>query len=408
MRTDCIILGGGAAGLAACAALANSGIQTVVIEKSDRIGRKIMAAGNGRCNISNADMDASYYGHAASFVRSVYEKTPPDEVARFFSSLGLMTAQEEGRIYPRTMMASSVLDVLRAGCTAPNVSIMTGCEAVSITPSRRAGWSIQLQSGEGLFAPAVLVAMGGSAGPHLGTDGAGTRLLASLGHSITPLCPALVQLKCDHPALRSLKGVRMQARLTLHIDGRPAAQETGELLFADYGVSGVCVFQLSRHAARALAEKRRVSLSVKLLPEIEDISSWLDARIHMLAAADAHSLFTGVFPRLLSQALLRQAGIAQDSAPSQFDASARRALCDAIAAFPLPVTGTQGFKSAQVTAGGISLDEADPSSMASRLWNGLYLAGEVLDVDGPCGGYNLHFAFASGLTAAKAIIEQLR
>lgn len=409
MQADCIILGGGAAGLAACAALADTGLRIAVVERLDRVGKKLMAAGNGRCNISNRQMDAAFYGSAAPFVSRVYETTPPDEVLSFFSSLGLMTADEDGRIYPRTMMASSVLDVLRSACDHENVTLLTQQQAVSVTPSRRGGFSVQLESGEGLFAPVVLCALGGSAAPHLGTDGSGARLLKSLGHSITPQYPALTQLKCDHGALRSLKGIRLQAALTLLIDDNPTAQETGEILFADYGVSGVCVFQLSGMAAQALDQKKRVMLHVNLLPEIpaEELSAWLHARIAALHSANALSLFTGVFPRLIVQAILKEAGIPADVPAGRLNAKALDALCAAISAFPLPVTGTQGFKNAQVTRGGVCLDEVDPLTMASRIFDGLYLCGEVLDVDGPCGGYNLHFAFAGGLTASKDIRKRL-
>ena len=405
MQTDCIILGGGAAGLAACAALADTGLRITVVERLDRVGKKLMAAGNGRCNISNLQMDAAFYGSAAPFVARLYEATPPGEVLSFFSSLGLMTAQEDGRIYPRTMMASSVLDVLRAGCDRENVTLLTQQQAVSVTPSRRGGFSVQLESGEGLFAPVVLCCMGGSAAPHLGTDGSGTQLMGALGHSVTPLYPALTQLKCDHGALRSLKGIRLQAALTLSTDGNPAAQETGEILFADYGVSGVCVFQLSGMAAEALAQKKRVLLQVNLLPEIASgaLPGWLHARIDALHGASALSLFTGVFPRLIAQAILKEAGIAADAQADRLSAKSISALLHAISAFPLPVTGTQGFKNAQVTRGGVRLDEIDPQTMSSRIFSGLYLCGEVLDADGPCGGYNLHFAFAGGLTAAKDI-----
>lgn len=405
MQTDCIILGGGAAGLAACSALSQAGLRVAVVERLDRVGKKIMATGNGRCNISNTQMDAAMYASSAPFVSKVYESTPPEEVLSFFSSLGLMTAVEEGRIYPRTMMASSVLDVLRAPCENENVSLLTGCEAVSVSPSRRGGWSVQLNSGEGLFAPVVLCCLGGSAAPHLGTDGAGIRLMEALGHNITPTYPALTQLKCDHSALRGLKGIRVQATLSLLVGDKPAAQETGELLFADYGVSGVCVFQLSGMAAQALGSKHSVMLHVNLLPEIpeENLVDWLHARIETLPDSSALSLFTGVFPRLLAQAILKESGIAFDAQASRLNDRSLDALCSAISAFPLPVTGTQGFKNAQVTCGGVCLDEVDPLTMASRIFDGLYLCGEVLDVDGPCGGYNLHFAFASALTAAKAI-----
>lgn len=406
MQSDCIILGGGAAGLAACASLAKTGMRITLIERLDRVGKKIMAAGNGRCNLSNEDMDASLYGKAAPFVKKVYSVTPPGEVLDFFASLGLMTTSEEGRIYPRTMMASSVLDVLRAPCERENVTLLTGQDAVSLTPSRRGGWSVQLSNGEGVFAPVVICAMGGSASPHLGTDGAGVRLLETLGHSAGKQYPALVQLRCDHAALRSLKGVRVQATLTLEIAGNAAAQETGELLFADYGVSGVCVFQLSGAAAQALDQGNHVRLLVNLLPEISDISAWLSARMDMRPDDTALTLFTGVFPRLLTMAILKQAGISPDAQISRLRPAQIAALKEAITTFPLPVTGTQGFKNAQVTRGGIDLSEIDPLTMSSRLFDGLYILGETLDVDGPCGGYNLHFAFAGALTAAKSILSR--
>ena len=407
-KTDCIILGGGASGLFACAYLASRGLHVTLVEKLDRVGKKLMAAGNGRCNISNVDMNPDLYTGSESFVRSVYETIPPVQVLNFFESIGLMTATEDGRIYPRTMMASSVLDVLRAACDRENVRLLTGCECVSLRPSRRGGWSVELADGEGIFSPCVLAALGGSAAPHLGTDGSGTRMMRELGHSITPLYPALVQLKCDHSALRGLKGLRAQATLTLHINGEPSAKETGELLFADYGVSGVCVFQLSGMAARALGEHKSVFLSVHLLPEIpqENMRYWLDRRILSQNHASALQLLSGVFPRLLALAVLKEAGISADASAARLTEKQRCALISAISAFTLKITGTQGFKNAQVTAGGVSLDDVDPLTMASRLYDGLYLTGEMLDVNGPCGGYNLHFAFASALAASRAICAQ--
>ena len=239
MQTDCVILGGGAAGLCAAAALGRSGLRVTLLEKLPRVGKKLLATGNGRCNLSNTDMQPAYYGDSAPFVRKVYEATPPQEVSDFFTSLGLMTAVEDGRIYPRTMAASSVLDVLRMACERYGIQMMTDCEVTGFTPSRRGGWSVQLADGSGIFSSYVIDAMGGSAAPAMGTDGSGVRLLAQLGHEATPLYPALVQLKCSHPALKGLKGIRVQAHLTLFIEGNAAAQETGELLFADYGVSGL-------------------------------------------------------------------------------------------------------------------------------------------------------------------------
>ena len=407
MHTDCIILGGGAAGLTAAAALAQSGLRITIVERLDRVGKKILSTGNGRCNLSNSDMRAKLYAPCDGFVEQVYQATSPQDVLAFFDQLGLMTAEEDGRIYPRSMMAASVLDVLRIGCEHENITMLTGETAVSVMPSRRGGWSVQLQSGEGLFAPAVLCAMGGSAAPNLGTDGSGVRLLTALGHCASPQLPALVQFKCTHPALRSLKGIRVQAALSLLADGQRITEESGELLFQDYGVSGVCVFQLSRFAVRALHKKQRVQLSVNLLPEVPNAYTWLMERISTRPQLTASQMLTGVFHRLLAQALLKEAGIAQDAPISAFAASDVQRLSKAISMLTFTVDGTQGFAQAQVTAGGILTSEVDSATMQSRLFNGLYLAGEVLDVDGPCGGYNLHFAFASALTAARAIRAQL-
>lgn len=403
MQTDCVILGGGAAGLCAAAALGRSGLRVTLLEKLPRVGKKLLATGNGRCNLSNADIQPVYYGDAAPFVRAVYKTTPPQEVADFFASLGLMTAVEDGRVYPRTMAASSVLDVLRTACGRYGVQMMTGCEVTGLMPSRRGGWSVQLANGTGVFTPHVIAAMGGSAAPAMGTDGSGVRLLSQLGHEATPLFPALVQLKCSHPALKSLKGIRVQAHLTLYAAGHAAAQETGELLLTDYGVSGVCVFQLSRLAAPALEKKQSVSLSVNFLPEIADVRAWMEARIRLLPSASALEWTTGVLPRLLAQTLLKEAGVSPDVPIESLSDADREAFCRALSDFRLNVTGTQGFANAQVTHGGIVLREVSPETMQSRLFDGLYLTGELLDVDGPCGGYNLHFAFASALTAAKAI-----
>ena len=407
MHTDCIIVGGGAAGLTAAASLLDSGLRVAVVERLDRVGKKLLSTGNGRCNLSNTDMRAALYGPAEAFVAEVFAATPPQDVLGFLSRLGLLTATEDGRIYPRSMQAAAVLDVLRMACDRPDMQLMTGQRAVRISPSRRGGWSVQLESGEGLFAPALLCAMGGSAAPALGTDGSGVQLMTALGHSATPCVPALVQLRSDHPALRALKGIRVQAALTLRIDGAPAALETGELLFCDYGLSGVCVFQLSRLASRALAQGRRVEVWVNLLPEIDYLPAWLRARIEARPALPASSLLTGVFHRLLAQALLREAGIAPGTPVAEIRAREADALLRAIGALTFSITGTQGFAQAQVTSGGIRLDEIDPHTMGSRLFDGLYLAGEIVDVDGPCGGYNLHFAFASALTAARAIRAQL-
>lgn len=408
MRSDVLILGGGASGLLAAAALGVHGAQVCLLERNDRVGKKLLATGNGRCNLSNDDMRPCLYGEAEPFVRRLYEGVPPERVTGCLCRMGLMLTHEDGRIYPRTLQAASVLDVLRFACDRPNVHIRTGCEVVRLSASRHGGFTAETADGARFCAPYVLCAMGGSAAPQFGTDGSGARLLAALGHSVNPSLPALVQLRCTHAALRTLKGIRARAALTLLVDGRETAREQGEMLFTDYGVSGVCVMQLSHHAVPALAAGRDVSLLVHLLPELGDASpSWLASRIASLGDAPAQQLFVGALPRLLARCVLRQAHIPEQLPCSQLTASQGSALTDAFSRFPLPVCGALGFDHAQVTRGGVSLSEVNPSTMASSLFPGLYIAGEVLDVDGPCGGYNLHFAFAGALAASDAIARAL-
>ena len=404
MTTECLIIGGGASGLAAAARLRALGIPFVLAERLDRVGKKLLATGNGRCNCSNRNVTPAAYGKARPFADALFRFVPPRRVSAFLESLGVMLAEEEGRLYPRTMSAASVLDALREPLPGGTGRIETGARIVRL---RRGNglWEAAAEDGRTFSAASVLFACGGSAAPKFGTDGSAFELLAALGHPIVPPRPALVQLRCRHAALPSLKGLRIHAAPTLLVDGQAAAAEEGELLFAEYGVSGICVLQLSGAAADALSAGRTVSLSLDLLPELPagDTAVWLRARLHTLRGRTLLSLFTGVFPRMLTQAVLRECGLRPDAPADQTGSDALQRLARTLRAFPLPVTGTLGFDHAQVTRGGAALHAVDPATMASRLCPGLYVAGEALDVDGPCGGYNLHFAFASALAAADAI-----
>ena len=408
MNPRCIIIGGGAAGLAAATRFAGAGIPFVLLEKLDRIGKKILSTGNGRCNYSNRDLAPAHYGPSAGFVSGLWQSCPPEKVWDHLASLGLLSCEEEGRLYPRTLSASSVLDILRFPLTGGETQICPDTQAVHIQKTEE-GWAVAASQGRSFSAPAVLLCTGGCAAPKLGSDGSGFRLLRELGHHILTPVPSLVQLKCTSAALPSLKGIRAHACVTLFVDGRAAAAEEGELLFADYGVSGICVFQLSGKAARALGQGQTASLSIDLLPEIPagpESDGWLDQRIRLFAQQDVTAIFTGVLPRMLGQAVLRSAGIPFQQSVKELSGAQCRALLSALHAFSLPICGTKGFENAQVTSGGVLTEEVDPATMESRLNPGLYLAGEVLNVDGPCGGYNLHFAFASGLCAAEAILRR--
>ena len=397
-----LILGGGASGLAAAISAAQRGADVCLCERAARVGRKILASGNGRCNISNESVAPEVYHGDPAFLRAVFEALPPQETRGFLENLGLVFAHEEGRLYPYSFAAASALDVLRLSLEREGVRVEYDRCAVSIQPSRKGGFSAAFSDGSAMRADKIICAMGGKAAPHLGTDGTGLSILSELGHRVTPLYPALVQLRCRHSALKSLKGVRVRALLTLSMSQSGDISESGEVLFTDYGVSGVAVFQLSRHAAAALARGEDVRLFINLWPEMTPET--LEKRAALFGTQGADALFTGVFHRLVAQAVLRQARVENISCSQLTDAQIE-AILRAAQGFALSVTGTQSFEQAQVTAGGVSTDEIDPRTFESRLYPGLYITGESVDVDGPCGGYNLHFAFTSGILAGRAAAE---
>ncbi|MBQ8092966.1 MAG: aminoacetone oxidase family FAD-binding enzyme [Clostridia bacterium] len=408
MSFDVIIVGGGAAGLMAAAQFARTPLQILVIERNPRVGKKILSTGNGRCNLSNRQMEPELYYEAAGFVQKLYKAVPPDMVLSRFKSLGLMTTDEEDRIYPRSMAAASVLDVLRNAIDSQNITVLTDTLVTDIRKSKSCGWSVQLESGKHFSSRFLILAAGGSAAPKLGSDGNGPAMFKKLSLPVTPASPSLVQLRCAHRALPSLKGLRVSARLTLSISGEKTRSETGELLFADYGVSGICTFQLSRFVPPAIDAGRKVWLLIHFLPEIEpeDVSEWLAERIARAGTNPIQSVFTGVFQRILTLAILREAEIGPDLPAAFLSDAQTAALIQAVTAFSLPVTGTQGFEHAQVSRGGLCRDVINPETM--EVLPDLYAAGEIIDCDGPCGGYNLHFAFASGMAAANAILEKYK
>ena len=268
-------------------------------------------------------------------------------------------------------------------------------------------FSVSLEDGSYLRAERVVCACGGKAAPHFGSDGAAYALLTPLGHTVTPLYPALTQLRCRHRALRCLKGIRAQAEATLLADGAAVSLEEGEVLFTDYGLSGYPIFQLSGLAARLSGAGRDVRVRLNLLPELppEARALFLSARLDAFAQEPASALWTGVLHRRLGEAVLADADVAPDARCGALGEKERRALLHTLFGMAFPVTGVQGFDSAQVTAGGVPTDEVEPATLASRLIPGLYITGETLDVDGRCGGFNLHFAWATGLLAGRAAAQ---
>lgn len=405
---DVLIVGGGAAGLAAACALARRGRRAVLLEKQNRVGRKLLSTGNGRCNLTNLNARASDYHGSRAAAQAALRAWPPKRVVEFFAALGVPCVSDEaGRVYPMSRQAASVLDALRLGCDEAGVETLTGFCVEALSPCPR-GFIAQAADGRTVTARCALVCAGGLAAPKLGGCGDGHRLLEALGHRVEPRFPAIAALKTPPEAVRGLKGVRAEGEIALVSEGETLRAERGEILFTEYGVSGIAAMQLARAANEALRAGKPCAVRLDFVPDWKDAASALAERAEALPQRMTGDFLNGVVPRLLGQALAKAAGLelnrpAQALTPKQLSALAGR-----LSGWTLPVAGVQGFDQAQVTAGGASLKDFDVRTMRSLRAPGLFAAGEVLDVDGDCGGFNLQWAWSSALMAAEGIDEYLR
>lgn len=406
---DIAIVGGGAAGLAAavfCARERGGGAGVVVLEQQPRVGKKLLATGSGTCNLTNRHAaPENYHGDgAAAFVAPALEQFSPQSCVDFFASLGVLcTPREEGREYPLCQQAAAVLDCLRLELATRGVTEQCDAAVTAITPKNN-GFLLDLANGTTVHARRVIVSTGGAAAPALGGSSAGYALATALGHHKTPLFPAIVQVRTDTTYLRAMKGLRTDATVTLFLNDRPLCSRTDELLFTEYGLSGPAVM----HISRAVGDWERrhngtMTAVVDLLPTVDKPSLLALLKERCALHRTAADFLTGLLHKRIGQTVCRAAGFSLEQAMDSLTANQLRGLADTIKHFTLTVTGTQGFGGAQVTAGGISLAEVDPRTLMSRRVPGLYLIGEMLDVDGDCGGYNLHWAWASAYTAAKAV-----
>ncbi len=395
------IIGGGAAGMAAAIRAAeNKNNRVVLLERQARVGRKLLSTGNGRCNLTNMlASPADYHGERPDFILPAFRAYPPEKVLEFFASLGLMTTQEHGgRVYPMSNHAASVLDVLRLGMEARNVELICGAavEQVSLEKGR---FRIQWADGS-LTADKIIIACGGAAGSKLGGVMDGYKLLQSLGHSRTALYPALTQIRTKPDYPRAMKGIKVDAPLRLYKGKALLGEFEGDILFTETGVSGTAAFALSRLISTA---GEGLELSVDFFPATAQVAltGHLKARIAALPDLPANQIFTGTVHSRVGQMLCKCAGISGGDSAGAISGPQLTALAVLAKDFRLPVTGVSGFESAQVTAGGIKTSEFDPRTLESRLVPGLFACGEVLDIDGDCGGFNLQWAWASGLLAGR-------
>ena len=433
------VIGGGAAGMMAAIEAARAGAIVTLIEKNPQLGKKLATTGNGRCNYTNLDMGdrigGKFRGFHPEFAAPALDALPPEAVLDWFRAIGVEPRFRGSYVYPNSDQASAVVDALREELHRLSVKVHYNAEVKSVQridtdteasaakasmPGKAASASeIREKRDAGYFmiqctdavvkADRVILAAGSKAAPKTGSNGDGYFISRKLGHTIVPYVPALCGIRCAGDAFRALAGIRTEAALELSIDGRCVDREVGELQLVDYGISGIPVFQLSRYAAYALQEGKKAAVYINFLPgfteEVEDPKDravqLFRQRQQRLAGRKMESFFTGLLHQKLGQLLLRMANVRPELPVAELSEKQLRSLASLSVRFKAECVEMNGFQQAQVVAGGVDTTEVDSDTMASRLVPGLYFAGEVLDIDGICGGYNLQWAWASGFVAGR-------
>lgn len=396
------VIGGGASGMAAAIAAANGqNVQVILFERQARVGRKLLATGNGRCNLTNLNMQLQHYhGDAPEFAAEALRRYPVERVLNWFRDLGLITvAEASGRVYPYSDQANSVLDVLRFALERANVQVKSGFDVTKVRNTDGAFW---VEGAETVRCDKLIVACGGLAGTKLGGSMSGYKLLRSFGHRCTRLRPALVQIKSDWNGCVSLKGVRANCRAEILCDGILHSQSVGELQFTEMGLSGPVMFEISRDACQNRSDW---SCRLDFLPDMDETMLWEALGRRRSWDLTADELLTGILHNRLGRVLTGASGVSAQRKICDLSDGDLRDVCRIVKGLEVGLTEPLGMDSAQVTAGGIVTDDFDPATMESRLVPGLYACGEVLDIDGDCGGYNLQWAWSSGMLAGKSAGE---
>ena len=404
---DGCIIGGGASGLAAAVYIKqkNKEISVAIIERLSRVGKKLITTGNGRCNITNADEALSHYhGERSDFASYALERYSNEQIEAFFSSIGVPFCRDEkGRYYPASLQASSVVDALRFSCDALGVKTFTECK-VKAAIKEEGGYLLKTEKGD-FSAGSVIFAAGlYSGGIRVGCDGAALDILKNSGYKAVKVTPAIVQIKTENAVTRALKGIKIDAAATLIIGGKEVCRESGEVLFCDYGLSGPPILGIAREVERQSGDK---AVILDIMPDKSEggVVSLLSSLKAALYYRNLDEFLSGALNKRLGQAIIKAAGLKLSSSVSSLKDDDIKRIAGLIKRFSFKVISTTGFENSQVTAGGLDTDAFDSTTMMSKTQKGLYATGEILDIDGDCGGYNLHFAFSSAFCAADSILK---
>ena len=400
-----LVIGAGASGMMAAIQAAEHGSKVTVYERNDRVGRKILATGNGKCNLTNLCMGSEYfYCDNPKKLERYLETFSNTDTIRFFETHGLMLRDRDGYVYPYCEQASVVLDVLRNALNECNITVKTMVKDIKIESGKKEDFSVVSSAGKEVF-DAVILACGSRAGIK-NPDTSGYGYAKAFGHTIHKLLPALVQVRCHEDFFPMVSGVRCKVRLSLLCNNVKEAEETGELQLTDYGISGIPVFQISREIAGNLAQKKAVSVLIDFLPDMTE-TEWVafySERLKQYVGRCAENFLLGILHKKLSIMLLKQYGIKTSECINKQNEGALKTLCESMKHFTVTPKEVNSFEQAQVCRGGVDFNELD-DKLQSVFKKNLYICGEMVDVDGKCGGYNLQWAWTSGCIAGIAASE---
>ena len=401
MKTEIAVIGGGASGLMAAITAKKSGKEVIILERKDRILKKVLITGNGRCNITNVNANISnYFGKNISSVENILNRFTPQDTMDFFNELGIICNEENrGKVYPLSGQASSVVDALRFEAERLGIKIETEFYVRKI---EKDGFKFRIYSEDRkkIEAGRVILAAGGQSYPEFGSNGSGFELAKELGHSVTKLSPSIVQLKTEKHQVKGLQGIKTDVAVTAYGDNKKICTYDGELLFTDYGISGNVVFNISF----VMPLYKNVEFEIDFMEKFDynELYEILKERKKIMSHLTMENYFNGMINKKLGQFLSKVSGIEKLSKPvKDLNDSDIRKLCTVLKKYRVKILETTGFKNAQVTAGGVSLDEVNTETLESKIVKGLYFSGEVLDVYGECGGFNLQWAWASGYIAGE-------
>jgi len=407
---DLIIVGGGASGLMAAIVAKDLGVDVAIVEGNDRIGKKILTTGNGRCNITNSNIVFPYnnfHSENNNFFQEALNKFTIEDTRSMFLSLGLpLTELENGKMYPKSLQASSVIDIFRMALEDRNIPLYADCKINSI--NKKDGFTLYTsnESYGNFSCNKLILSCGGKSATKTGSDGSGHKLGKSLGHSIIETLPGIVQLKLDYPYLKALAGIKFDGAISVLVNDKIICSDAGEVLFTDYGISGPPILQLSSYASKAFHNGSKVTIRVDMLPDEskEDVENFFATHFSIFSYREISSALIGVINKKLISTILKDVGITDIHLPcSNIDWKHINKLIDKFKQWDFNCIGTNGFPNAQVTVGGINTCEVNNLTLESKLVKDLYFCGEILDVHGDCGGFNLQWAWSSGYLAAISV-----